>query len=265
MATVIRSAQIADEAVTLSVQGRSGRAGYQAAPVKTSVPLGEAPTLQQAPAEHAEPQPRQDEKEEDSAWLAMREREKQLVGREKQLQERERRIQEELEDEHRQVRDAAYAEGLKHAEEEGAKLYRERLGALQNLIESLKEEFAGEVAGLEDVVVGIVFEAVCKIVGNSLHDRAGVLAVVREVANRVKDQEKLVLHVSPRDYDLLYQDGDTLLGGGQGIKHELVPDDRVAMGGCLIETSGGTIDGRLEIQLQQLRETLISARKMLPE
>jgi flagellar biosynthesis/type III secretory pathway protein FliH len=45
----------------------------------------------------------------------------------------------------------------------------------------------------------------------------------------------------------------------------LLSDDRVLLGGCLIETSGGTLDGRLETQMQQLRDTLLAARRMLPE
>lgn len=285
MATVIRSAQFSNEQVTLPTQGRAaapaqapqGPQGLKAEPLPMLTEQGEQapqqPLSQQAqprieqivqPYEVQQPPPQLQQTEppvEDPADLLRAE----LERREKALVEREREFEEELESERRRVSEEAYREGFESGEQEAMRLYGERLDALRQLIESLKKEFAGEIAGLEDVVVSIAFEAVCKIVGEAMHDTDGVLAVVRMVMAKVKDQEKLVLHVSPQDYNLLYQSREELFGGGHGLKHELVSDDRVALGGCLIETSGGTIDGRLEIQMQQLRDALIGARKMLPE
>lgn len=268
MATVIRSAQIAGEAVTLAVASCAVPGGLSASP--STMPAAGGTCAEPRPTVMTAQAPEQGN--DDDTVHASRMREEQLHDREKQLQEREnqaqeyaQRLQDECAAERQKAREAAYDEGYQHGEEEGRNAYRDRLTMLQDLITSLKEEFAGEIAGLEDVVVDIAFEAICKIVGRSLHERDGVRAVVQEVASRAKDQEKLVLRVSPRDYALLHEDGDALAGVAQGIKHELVPDDRVVLGGCMIETAGGTIDGRLEIQLQQLRETLVSARKMLPE
>jgi flagellar assembly protein FliH len=258
MATVIRSAQISDEAVTLAVHESSAISADRHEPVRVQQSLEQLPPIQHIVAERVPGQSDRSEETHQSLMNALR-------VREEQLRERERLIEESLEEERRQAREEGYLQGYKQGEAEALKLYRERLDALHTLIESSGEAFSREISGLEDVVVGIVFEAVCKIVGTAMVDRDGVPAVVRQVTGRVKDQEKLVLRVSPQDYNVLYQNRDDLFGGGQGIKHELVADDRVMLGGCLIETSGGTIDGRLEIQLQQLRDTLLSARKMLPE
>ena len=266
MATVIRSAHISSEQVMLPTRGRAAaqvQANHVEAPRLQTEPLV-AP--EQSPAradqivqQHEVEQVRQPV--DDPAAIVRAE----MAQREKQLAERERRFEEEQEAERRRVSEAAYSEGFERGEAEAARLHGDRLDALDQLIESLTKAFAGEITGLEDVIVGIAFEAVCKIVGEAMYDTDGVLAVVRMVMGKVKDQEKLVLHVSPRDYNLLYQNREQLFAEGQGIKHELVSDDRVALGGCLIETAGGTIDGRLDIQMQQLRETLIGARKMIPE
>ena len=53
---------------------------------------------------------------------------------------------------------------------------------------------------------------------------------------------------------LLPKNGDT-------ARLELVADERVELGGCLIETDGGTLDGRLETQLKRLRDTLLDAAR----
>ncbi|MES2538659.1 MAG: FliH/SctL family protein [Pseudomonadota bacterium] len=224
MVTVIRSARISGDAVTLALQ---------------SQPVPAQPEPRKQPADNA---------------LAL------LQAREKQMLEREQVMREELAAECRQVREAAQAEGLLQGEQQASAQYRQQLEALQNLIDSFRREFEGQIAGLEDVVVGIVFEAACKVVGDVLQERAGVEAVVRAVMSRVRDQEKMLLHVSPQDYQLLTKEGD-----GNAFGHELLSDERVLLGGCLIETSGGTLDGRLETQMQKLRDTLLGARRMLPE
>ena len=99
------------------------------------------------------------------------------------------------------------------------------------------------------MIVEIAFEAIGKILGESLARRDGVQAVVREVIRGVREREHLVVRVSPRDHELLAREGfKPKNGDAQAI--ELLADDRVELGGCLIETAGGTLDGRLETQLQ---------------
>ncbi len=74
------------------------------------------------------------------------------------------------------------------------------------------------------------------------------------------DRERLVVRVSPRDHELLAAEG---LKPKNGDAHavELLADERVELGGCLIETGGGTLDGRLETQLKRLRDTLLGAAR----
>jgi flagellar biosynthesis/type III secretory pathway protein FliH len=43
-------------------------------------------------------------------------------------------------------------------------------------------------------------------------------------------------------------------------KFALVPDTRVTAGGCIVETSAGSLDGRFEVQLHEMCETLRSAK-----
>ncbi len=262
MATVIRSARLSGEVVMLSVN----QSGFDSAKRKNLGKILEVPMPAQASAAPAtlsipeQLQRWQAEKDQELAALKTS-----LLEKTKKIEERERLLQEELEGKRNEVREKAYAEGYQYGEAEAAKKYQVQLDGLKNLIDSSREEFSREIAGLEDVVVGIAFEAVCKILGKSMLEQDGVLAVVREVMGHAKQHEKLVLRVAPQDYEILFQNADLLFGERQDGRPEIVPDDRVTLGGCMVETSGGTLDGRLEIQLELLRETLFSARKMLPE
>jgi flagellar biosynthesis/type III secretory pathway protein FliH len=46
----------------------------------------------------------------------------------------------------------------------------------------------------------------------------------------------------------------------QGRKFEIVADSRVELGGCIVETNTGSLDGRFEVQLRELYETLRLAK-----
>ena len=154
-----------------------------------------------------------------------------------------------------------YAEGLR----QGNADYVERLDELGALIRSARAALVSEIAGTEDVIVEIAFEAVCKILGEALLNSEGVVAIVREVLRSMREREQLLVRVAPADFELLEQHRAQLLQGEDGRTLDLVADERVVLGGCLVETTGGTLDGRLETQMQRLVDTLTSARRLQGE
>ena len=163
-----------------------------------------------------------------------------------------------LERERDTVLEAARVDGLKQGHDE----WDERLAALGRLYQSAHEVLDAGIAGNEDVIVEIAFAAACRIVGEAVARHEGALAAVREVTRTILEREKLVVRVSPDDFGMLDQHRAELLAGDDGAQIELVADERVALGGCLVETTGGTVDARLETQFQRLAETLADARRM---
>jgi flagellar assembly protein FliH len=101
---------------------------------------------------------------------------------------------------------------------------------------------------------------VCKLLGQALASREGVTAAVREVVRRARERSRLTLRVSPSDYALIREHLATVLEGLEAGQVEVVSDERVHLGGCLLETPSGSLDGRLEVQLESLRRTLLAAQ-----
>lgn len=154
-------------------------------------------------------------------------------------------------------------EGYQAGLEQAATEWEEKLSQLRRLLESMEERLLSGIAEVEDISVEIVFHATAKILGEAMVKREGVLAVVREVIKHAQSRERIVVRVSPDDYKVLLDDVGTLRQGGESDSVKLVADDRVELGGCLLETIGGSLDGRLEIQIQQLRETLLRTKSRL--
>lgn len=158
-----------------------------------------------------------------------------------------------------EARQQGYETG--HAEGEAAakQASQDQSSTLESLIAGVREALGRNISAEEDIIVGIAFEAICKIIGTAMYDLEGVRAVVRQVMQSAIDKELLVIRIAPTDYSLVQE---VLLEDErryQGIK--ILQDERVTMGGCLVETESGTLDGRLDTQLQVLRDTLLAAKR----
>lgn len=150
-------------------------------------------------------------------------------------------------------------DGLAEGQRQGRAEWAERVDQLDHLLASIYERVAGGSAGVEDLLVEVAFEAAAKVIGAAGVSRAGVQAIVRESLRGLSEREQLVLRLAPRDVEAINEVRGELkrLAGSKGL--EIVADERVEMGGCLIETTGGGLDARLETQLQRLRDLLVEA------
>jgi len=167
------------------------------------------------------------------------------------------------------VRREAREQGLREGRDAGlAKIEREeaaRLDALAALIRSARARLEEGIAGLTDIGAQIVFEAVGKIVGRAGVTPEGVIAIVREVVQHARDRTRLVIRVNRADHAWLEANRARLLEGLDSGQVELVIDDHVVLGGCILETSSGSLDGRLETQLASLRDALLAAKSRRPD
>ena len=131
---------------------------------------------------------------------------------------------------------------------------------MKQIMELMRRALDEGIEGTADIGAEIVYEAVTKILGKSMVEPDGVIAVVREVIRQAKDRNRIVVRVAQADVDLLNGKRNEIVEGLNVNHVEIVPDDHVEAGGCLIETPTGNLDGRLEIQMQRLRDALMSVR-----
>lgn len=142
----------------------------------------------------------------------------------------------------------------------GQAAWAERIERLDRLLASLPEQLADGIAGEEDLLVELAFEAVVRILGQAAPTREGAQGLVREALASLREREQVVVRLAPPDVETLRaaRSEMTRVAGCKGL--EFVADERVELGGCLIETAGGGLDARLETQLQRLRELMLAAR-----
>jgi flagellar assembly protein FliH len=168
-------------------------------------------------------------------------------------QEAERRkVQAELAELRAEAERRGYAVGHEKGEAEGRRLLQAQIDRFQGLAAQLVQARAAVLADAEDGVVELAFAALCRILGEQAASRDGVHAMVARCAADVREREQVGIRLHPDDV--------ALLDDGAGHHARFSADPGIALGGCIVDSSTGALDARLETQLTRLAETLLAVR-----
>ena len=158
-----------------------------------------------------------------------------------------------------------YAAGLAAAEAAATQQRAEALGELRAQAElslaALGQAHLGALSRLEASVGDVAFASVCQIAGRHAISQDFVLGVVEEVVAGLRVGVMVRARLHPRDLETLRAllndpaPADLALRM-KALSLDLIADESLALGGCVIETASGEYDGGLEVQLRRLHEVL---------
>lgn len=169
-------------------------------------------------------------------------------------------LSEELTLVHEKARASGYEAGTQRAQAEAAQAADRTLSALSGVVSAADAAFDQECAELAETCADVVAEVLAKIAGSALASREAIVGTVMTVLSRIKEDRAATIRVHADDLPILQQHEQRLAQQLGPRKFTLVADARVTVGGCIVETSQGSLDGRLEVQLREMCETLRSAK-----
>jgi flagellar assembly protein FliH len=166
-----------------------------------------------------------------------------------------------------------YRDGLKAAEAEVAgrveRLAAERLAqqletvlpAIRSVADELRLERDRWAARWEAEGVRLAVAISEKLLRRSMAADPGLAdGLIAETLRLAAGAPKLTVRLSPTDHDRLGGSVAALAAAvGQLGETEVVADPAVGVGGCVVETRHGRIDGRLETQLERIAGELIGS------
>lgn len=145
-------------------------------------------------------------------------------------------------------------EEARQAAEEAKLQFEQRVAALQSLAASVAGQADAALEGVEDELVGLCHDVLCRLLGEAAASPEGIRALVKQ-ALRELPGEPLSIHLHPDDLALLTASDD-----GIDSRIRWRPDSSVVLGGAILKGEGGSIDARLETQLRALSEKLTAVR-----
>ncbi len=150
-------------------------------------------------------------------------------------------------------------EGFSTGEEEAGRLIDRLHIILDAAIDKRKNLIDSTERQLIDLVL-LISKKVVKVISEKAH--AVVVANVKEALKKVSGETEITIKVNTKDLEITTKHKDSLIKKIEGIKHVTIEEDsRVDPGGCIIETSFGDIDARIQRQLGLLEDRI---RELIP-
>lgn len=199
------------------------------------------------------------------------------VGREEGVQEGIAQMQQQLEHRAELLAKSIAEERIQQAQthfQREANLQIEQLHAqltpqyelLMSLLRKMPMELERRLADAEEDIVALAFEVICRVMGDEAATPEGLAGMIKAAAKNWHGRLPLEIHLHPDDLEMLqvqFKVTEQLAAerlGLDGLELRWVADSKVVMGGCLLQSSEGALDARLELQTELLRNSLLRTR-----
>jgi len=140
-------------------------------------------------------------------------------------------------------------------------VHQARLDTLENLIGSLPSQIEARLAAVEDDMLALSFEAICRVLGDRAVQPDAVRAQIDQAMAGLRDRRLVAVHLHPDDLTSLQEaTGASTSNPWRGDDIKWIASAEVVMGGCILQSPEGGLDARLETQLHALRDLLKQSR-----
>jgi flagellar assembly protein FliH len=154
-----------------------------------------------------------------------------------------------------------YARGVESAREAVQREWSALAVRAQTTLDELRAAMTRQSEASAELALQLTFAALGKLLGTALASRDGVQGAVAQALAQTDAQRVIAIRVAPQDL-ALFAGTEQASGLLSGLPRDVTieADERVALGGCLVETTHGTLDARIETQLDMLLQVLRDAR-----
>ena len=148
-----------------------------------------------------------------------------------------------------------FNEGYNKAKEENETLIKEQLSRLiegVHKIEEVYKEYQNKAENIEKELAGIAVDIAEEVIAKELSKSSKeiALSLTKELINDIKEATKIEIKVNPLDYDYI-KDNLNL------EKIKITPDNAVSLGGVLIISDAGNIEGEIKERFQTIKNHIL--------
>lgn len=165
----------------------------------------------------------------------------------------------------------AYEEGILRAQEEATNIieqakieYENILNEIVKLKEDAINEYKKEIKDNEEQIVDLALDIAEKIINYEVNRSDDyIVSIVEDAVNRVANKKDVIVKLSTQDYYIIQANKKLLMSRVKGFGEvELVLDESLDVGNCLVDTPLGVIDGSIQVRMDNIQNEV---KKMLNE
>jgi len=171
----------------------------------------------------------------------------------------------------KEIKESAYAEGFMKGEAVGMESERKRLQSIFDTFDKAMSELREFKKALchntEKGAVELALAIAEKVVYHEVSvNKETLLGVLKGAFEKVIDPEKIKIRINKLDLQFINESGCQISELTDNLKDVILEgDDTITRGGCVIETGFGSIDARIESQLQAVGDLLRSEMSQVPK
>ena len=152
------------------------------------------------------------------------------------------------------IQEESYQRGLEDGKSLAERGLQHVFRSLRTAVEDLQLLREKVLRESEDHLLDLVMAVSRKVLLREVRqDRQIVVKVIQKAIADLLKTDDLVIRVNPDDHALITSSADSLLKNEiSAARFQLKPDPAVMIGGCLVETGLGTVDARIEAQLEEI-------------
>lgn len=158
----------------------------------------------------------------------------------------------------RHAREAGYRAGFEAGTVQARADLAQAMALVQRAVATSKAMHDALLRGAERQAVELVIEAARQVIGAAVERDPGLaLATVRRALERAGALNVVCIRLHPDDEGVVRV--ALAEEHGRVMPFEVLADGSVTVGGCIIDTEAGRIDARLDVQLEQISQSLRDA------
>jgi flagellar assembly protein FliH len=169
-----------------------------------------------------------------------------------QIEKQEGEFNNRLNDELKRERENSHTQGYQKAKEEletsladVKSRYLKSIGQMETFVQTLESRFVKMESEMSTTAFEIAKEVIKKEVSHASGNIA--IALAKELLKEVKEASKIELKVNPKDLETLKE----VYAANEKIK--VSADDAITLGGVVILSDGGNLDGTLAMRLEKVK------------
>ncbi len=159
----------------------------------------------------------------------------------------------------REIETEAFNKGWEDGSKAARDEYEEKLRDAKAVLDKAHEEKWQVVAGSEEEIVRLAVAVARKVIDREIETGPDIVVdMVKRAIQKASDREELTVRVNPDNLDVTINARDDISQEVKGIrKLKVLADPAIAPGGCVVESHNGTVDARIERQMNEIEQALM--------
>jgi flagellar assembly protein FliH len=167
-----------------------------------------------------------------------------------------------------EARETGFQEGMisgkKEVEEKVYLEYKEKIGQVQELLENAYKQKESIILEAEPFLLELSNAIASQIIKQELESYPDkFVELIKQHILRFKEKDFITICVHPMDFEYIQSQRSHLLAVVNGeTEIKIVPDHSVTEKGCIIRTAYGSVDARIDTQIEEIKKVIQDARRV---